>query len=110
MFGDNNDFVQGSVMQLSKPAVSEVAFVRRLPGRRMLSALSLPVVTDEFTTVRRTVRTSFFARPSIKRSLLCLKGSTSSGCRTGPHLQPRPRNLLAFYLATWPVTSHAGTR
>jgi hypothetical protein len=70
-FGDNNGFVQGSVMQLSKPAVSEAAFVRCLPGRRMLSAPSLPVVTDEFT-YRSADRENIFLRPAIDQYLCCV--------------------------------------
>ena len=76
----------------------------------MLSALSLPVMTDEFT-YRSAGRESIFLRTAIDQEIsavferfnleLPLNGTTS---------QPGPRYLLTFYLAAWPVTSQASTR
>jgi hypothetical protein len=96
-FGDNNGFVQGSVMQLSKPAVSEAAFVRCLPGRRMLSAPSLPVVTDEFT-YRSADRENIFLRPAIDQDISAVFGRFNLKQPTIVHFQPGPRYLSTFYL------------
>jgi hypothetical protein len=87
--------------------VSEVAFVRCLPGRRMLSALSLSVVTDEFTH-RSADRQNIFLRTAIDQDISAV--FESSGRRTVLHLQPGPGYLLTFDLATWPETSQASTR
>jgi hypothetical protein len=97
-FGDNNGFVQGSVMQLSKPAVSEAAFVRCLPGRRMLSAPSLPVVTDEFT-YRSADRQNICLRTAIDQEISAVFGRFNLKQQTIVHLQPGPRYFLTFYLA-----------
>jgi hypothetical protein len=94
---DDNGFVQGSVMHLSKPAVSEAGFVGCLPARRMLSAPSLPVVTDEFT-YRSAVCENIFIRPAIDQDITAVFGRFNLKQPTIVHFQPGPRYLLTFYL------------
>jgi AraC-like DNA-binding protein len=87
-----------SVMQLSKQAVGEAAFIQRLSGRRMAHAPSLPLVTDEFV-YRSEDRQNIFLRTTVDDEISAVYGRFKLDRPAIVHLQPGSRFLLTFYLA-----------
>jgi hypothetical protein len=74
----------------------------------MLSALSLSVVTDEFTHLSAG-RQNIFLRTAIDQEISAMFERFNLERPPIVRLQPGPRYLLTFYLAAWPVTSQAST-
>jgi AraC-like DNA-binding protein len=85
------------VMQLSKQAVGEAAFIQRLSGQRMAHAPSL-LVTDEFI-YRSADRQNVFLRTTIDDEISAVFGRFKLDRPAVVHLQPGSRFLLTFYLA-----------
>jgi AraC-like DNA-binding protein len=87
------------VMNLSKQAIGEAAFIRGLSDPRTSRAAALPtVVTDDFA-YRSADRQNVFLRTTIDDEISAVFGRFTLDRPAIVHLQPGSRFLLTFYLA-----------